>query len=183
MPTSALPTMVQPTPAPVLSAFGAQQAVGYASPQPPQHKVAVTPATGLGVSVAPVTLLVDQGNQPIVVTAAQTTPSAAAIATCNAVASSSALPANTYIVSANATTAMQGASVSFLNAALGATYPPAVVSTPPVTAALKTSETEHITAVAPARSQPADTTAQTNAGPASIQTPSAPVVIVKQPNL
>ena len=65
---SALPTMVQPTPAPVPSAFGPQQAVGYAAPQ---HNVAVTPATGLGVSVAPVTLLLEQVTQPIVVTAAQ----------------------------------------------------------------------------------------------------------------
>ena len=151
--------------------------MGYAAPQPPQHNVAVTLATGLGVSVAPVTLLVDQGNQPIVVTAAQTTPSAAAIATSNVVARSSAFPASTNIASANATTARQNAPVSFLNAALGATYPSVVVSMPPVTA----TETEHITAVAPAQSQPADTTAQTNAGPASIQTPSAPVVIVKQP--
>jgi len=71
MPTSVLPTMVQPTPAPVPSAFGTQQAVGYAAPQ---HNVAVTPATGLGVSVAPVAFLLEQVTQPIVVTAPQTTP-------------------------------------------------------------------------------------------------------------
>jgi len=63
--------MVQPTPAPVPSAFGTQQAVGYAAPQ---HNVAVTPATGLGVSVAPVAFLLEQVTQPIVVTAPQTTP-------------------------------------------------------------------------------------------------------------
>ena len=99
MPTSALSTMVQPTPAPVPapvpSAFGTQQAVGYAAPQ---HNVAVTPATGLGVNVAPVTLLLEQVTQPIVVTAAQITPSAAAIATCNAIASSSVFPAITKIM-------------------------------------------------------------------------------------
>ena len=63
MPTLALPTVVQPTPAPVPSAFGTQQAVGYAASQ---HNVAVTPATGLGVNVAPVTLLLEQVTQPIV---------------------------------------------------------------------------------------------------------------------
>ena len=58
--------------------------------------------------------------------------------------------------------------------------PPAITSTTE-TAALKTSEAKHITAVAPAQSKPADGTAQTSAGSASIQTTSAPVVIVKQP--
>ena len=112
------------------------------------------------------------------VTAAQTTLSAAAIATCNTIASTSSI---TQIASANATTAMQSAPISFLNAALGATYPSVVGNMPPVTAALKTSEIQDITAAAPAQRKAADATVQTNAGPVSIQTPSAPVVIVKQP--
>ena len=91
------------------------------------------------------------------------------------------------IVGANATTATQSALVSSLSATLGATYPSVVVNMPPAitstmeTAALKTSETKYITAAAPAQSKPADATAQTSAGSASIQTTTAPVVIVKQP--
>ena len=118
------------------------------------------------------------------VTAAQITLSAAAIATCNAIASSSSI---TQIASANATTAIQSAPVSSLNATLGATYPSVIVNMPPAITstmeipAFKTLETEHITAAAPAQSKPVDATAKTSAESASIQTTSAPVVIVKQP--
>ena len=146
MPTLALPTVVQPTPAPVPSAFGTQQTVGYAAPQP---NVVATPATGLGVNVAPVTLLMEQGTQPTVVTAARITSLAAPIATCNVIASPI-----TQLASANATMAIPSAPAS---------------------------ETEHITAVAPAQVKPADASAQTSAGSTSNQTTSAPVVIVKQP--
>jgi len=121
--------MVQPTPATVPSTFGTQPTFGYGAPQ-------VT--------------------QPSVVTATQTTLPAAAIATCNAIASSSSCSATTQTVSAP---------VPFTKVAPGATYPSVAVSMPPATT---------ITAAAEA-------TAQTNAGPASIQPTSAPVVIVRQP--
>ena len=104
MPTSALPTVVKPTPAPVPSAFGTQQAVGYAASR---HNVVATSVTGLRVNVAPVTLLMEQGTQPTVVTAAQTILSTATIATCNAIASSI-----TQIPNANATTAIPSAPAS-----------------------------------------------------------------------
>jgi len=119
MPTSALPTVVKPTPAPVPSAFGTQQAVGYATSQ---HNVAVTPVTNLGANVAPATLLMEQVTQPIVVTAAQTTPLAVPTATCNAI---------TQIASANITTAIQSAPASetkHLTAAAPAQVKPADAS-------------------------------------------------------
>ena len=133
-PTLALSTMVQPTPAPVPSAFGTQPASGYGAPQ-------VT--------------------QSIVATAAQSTLSAAAIATCNAIASSSGCSAAAPTVSAPGPSS---------NVALEATNPSVTVSMPPATT---------MTAAASTQSRPADATAQTNAGPASIQPTSAPVVIVR----
>jgi len=128
-PTLALSTTVQPTPATVPSAFATQPVFGSGAPY-------VT--------------------QPIVVTAAPTTLSAAADAACKAIASlSSGCPATTQTASVP---------VSSINVAPAATYPSVVVNTPPATT---------ITA-------PADVTAQVNAGPASIQTTGAPVVIVRQ---